>query len=562
MMLFIRNNFLFGLIPLLLLHGCGAGLGNRAAKNNQVQTDSSLIEPVSVNNLFLDSIAVADFLIKHPEFKNQQEQAWKFYQRRNYQFAWFNNDGITEHAANFMNMLMNYREEGITDTTVFNPQLKSLYDSLSSGSHVIQGVDPLITETELLLSASFFKYAQQIWGGLGEKELQDVDWYIKQKRLPYVALLDSMLSNPQYFSQQKPVYRQYDLLKSQLKKYHELEQSGSWQLIVADKKSYKTGDSSTVINAIRKRLFLLGDLASTDTTSNIYDSTLVIAVKNFQDRHGLATDGVIGISMITALNVPLSSRIQQIMINMERSRWVPVQLKGDYLAVNIPEYKLHVYDDDSLVWECNVVVGSVNNQTVIFNGNMKYIVFSPYWNIPTSIIAKEIVPGAKRNANYIASHNMEVVAGGKVISPSSVNWSNYSGYNFPYAIRQKPGPNNSLGRVKFLFPNNYSIYLHDTPSKSLFNEPARAFSHGCIRVGEPVRLAEYLLRNDSLWTPEKIAPAMNSTKETTVTLKTPVPVFIAYFTAWVDRKGRINFRNDIYGHDGRMAKLLFNNPTL
>ena len=168
----------------------------------------------------------------------------------------------------------------------------------------------------------------------------------------------------------------------------------------------------------------------------------------------------------------------------------------------------------------------------------------------------------KRNSSYLAKHNMEVVSGSGVVNPSSIDWNKYTGKNFPYTIRQKPGPNNSLGRVKFLFPNSYSIYLHDTPAKSLFNESSRAFSHGCIRVGEPQRLAEYLLRNDSVWTADKIEKAMNSDKETSVTLSTPVPVFIAYFTAWVDRSGKINFRDDIYGHDARLARVMFNNPAL
>jgi murein L,D-transpeptidase YcbB/YkuD len=299
-----------------------------------------------------------------------------------------------------------------------------------------------------------------------------------------------------------------------------------------------------------------------DTSSMVFDSTMMKAVKNFQQRFGLTVDGVIGADMISELNVPLSYRIQEIMINMERSRWVPAEIGGDYLAVNIPEYMLHVYEGDSLKWECNVVVGSVANQTVIFNDKMKYIVFSPYWNIPSSIVAKEILPAAKRNPSYLNKKNMEVVSSGGVVDPYSIDWEKYSGYKFPYTIRQKPGPNNSLGRVKFIFPNNYNIYLHDTPSKSLFEESSRAFSHGCIRVGEPLRLAEYLLRNDSTWTHDKIVQAMNSGKETTVTLQKTVPVFIAYFTAWVDRKGRINFRKDIYGHDARMAKVMFSNPSL
>lgn len=548
---------LSGWVAVVFILGCGSSWSERKL----YLSDSSLIEPSIINNLYLDSATVAAFLVAHPDFSDQDRQLWKFYTLRNYQYAWFNNDGMVEQASNFMNMLANYRQEGISDTSVFDERLKNSYDSLAAGAHSFHGADRLTAETELLLSANFFKYAQQIWGGMNEAELKDLDWYIKRKRLPYVAMLDSMLTDPQYFSRQQPVYRQYDLLKAQLQKYRALEQH-DWPEIVLEKKSCKPGDSSQVLPLIRKRLFLLGDLLSPDTSGVVYDSVLQVAIENFQSRHGLAVDGAIGTQVIEALNVPVSVRIKQIIINMERSRWVPIKLQGDYLAVNIPEYRLHVYEHDSMILECNVVVGSVTNQTVIFNGNMQYVVFSPYWNVPASIVAKEILPAVKRNPNYLASHNMEVVAGNKVLSPSSINWSNYSGYQFPYSIRQKPGANNSLGRVKFLFPNNYSIYLHDTPAKSLFNEPARAFSHGCIRVSEPVKLAQYLLRNDTAWTPEKIALAMNSNTETTVTLQNPVPVFIAYFTAWVDRKGRLNFRNDVYGHDARLAKTMFNNPLL
>lgn len=545
-------------VAAICLNGCKSGKKD----TSEVSADSAAVDPAGINNLFLDSMSVAAFLESHREFKNQSKQLEKFYQKRKYQFAWFNNDGLVEQSANFMNMLMNLHQEGISDSSIYNPELKLLYDTITTGAYQFNGADAVSKEIELLLSSEFFKYAQQIWGGIGENQLKDLDWYIKRKQLPYVTMLDSMIANPNFFAEQKPVYRQYDLLKDYLKNYRTIDSLTAWSPIVTDQKAYKKGDSSLVISEIRKRLFVFGDLTTPDTVSHVFDQELEPAVKAFQRRYGLKEDGVIGAAMIAELNVPVSNRIQQIMVNMERSRWVPIQLKGDYLAVNIPEYRLHVYEHDSLVWDCNVVVGSVTNQTVIFNGDMKYIAFSPYWNIPSSIIGKEILPAMKRNSSYLAKHNMEVVSGSGVVNPSSIDWNKYTGKNFPYTIRQKPGPNNSLGRVKFLFPNSYSIYLHDTPAKSLFNESSRAFSHGCIRVGEPQRLAEYLLRNDSVWTADKIEKAMNSDKETSVTLSTPVPVFIAYFTAWVDRSGKINFRDDIYGHDARLARVMFNNPAL
>ncbi|WP_199200320.1 L,D-transpeptidase family protein [Adhaeribacter arboris] len=196
-----------------------------------------------------------------------------------------------------------------------------------------------------------------------------------------------------------------------------------------------------------------------------------------------------------------------------------------------------VYRADSLLWSCNAVVGQTDHATTLFYGEIKYVVFSPYWNIPPGILRKEVIPGMKKNANYLKNHNMEI-----------------TGYRAGLpVVRQKPGPSNSLGLVKFLFPNSYNIYLHDTPAKSLFNESARAFSHGCIRIAEPAKLAGFLLKDNQKWNSAKIDSAMHSGKEHYVTIKNKVPVFIAYFTAFIDRNGRLNFRKDIYNLDERLA---------
>jgi murein L,D-transpeptidase YcbB/YkuD len=263
---------------------------------------------------------------------------------------------------------------------------------------------------------------------------------------------------------------------------------------------------------------------------------MYFGIRSFQSRYGLGEDGVAGPSVLREMAAPLSKRIRQIIVNMERCRWLPTETDSNYLVVNIPQFKLHVYENNRINWSCNVVVGKETNKTVIFKGDMKHVVFSPYWNVPPSIIKKEIMPAMNRNKNYLNSHNME--------------WNNGN-------VRQKPGPNNSLGLVKFLFPNSFNIYLHDTPSKSLFKEDKRAFSHGCIRVSEPRRLAEYLLRNNSSWPKDKIWNAMNSGKEQYVTLNPTVPVYIVYFTAFVDHEGKLNFRDDVYKRDEALASTLF-----
>jgi len=522
--------------------------------------DSLLIEPDSINKNYIDSSDISRFFLEFPRLKKQEDRVLKFYEKRNFQYAWFDNHGLIEQAHLFVNLAANYNAEGVDDTIVYDTLLSRWHEYYDDSTVII---DSFSAKMELMLTSQFFQYAQRIWGGISEKQSRDLDWYIKRKRLPYVTMLDSMLINPNFFAEQTPVFKQYDSLKNWLQYYQSIEAVAKWDSIFPEKKKYQNGDTSKVILQIRKRLYWLRDLPAEDTAGNRFDSALVDAVKKFQQTHGLADDGAIGPQTIDRLNIPLANRIEEIMINMERCRWVPIQPHDEYITVNIPEYLMRVYDHDTLAWSCNVVVGETTRQTVIFNGNLRYVVFSPYWVIPPGILQNEILPACRKDPNYIHKQNMEVVeAGGAIVDPKDIDWRKYSAKNFPYKIRQKPGASNSLGKVKFLFPNEYDIYLHDTPAKGLFSRNKRNFSHGCIRVSEPMKLSEFLLRTDSSWTEDRIKAAMNAGKEQYVTLKKPVPVFIGYLTCFVDSKGRLNFRDDVYGHDKRLAETLFTNPSL
>lgn len=228
-------------------------------------------------------------------------------------------------------------------------------------------------------------------------------------------------------------------------------------------------------------------------------------------------------------------------MNMDRMRWVAHEPNGHLIVVNIPEFVMHVYEGKQKVFDIDVVVGKEGHNTMMFNGDLNQVVFSPYWNVPPSIVAKEILPAIEKNPNYLAKENMEITGNDDGLP----------------VVRQKPGTKNALGKVKFLFPNSFNIYFHDTPAKSLFNKDQRAYSHGCIRLREPEKLANYVLRNQPEWTPEKISEAMNSGDEKYVKVKNPIPVVITYYTAWVDENGRLNFRGDIYGHDARLAEKMF-----
>jgi murein L,D-transpeptidase YcbB/YkuD len=504
------------------------------------QRDTTITAVNAYNELFLDSTKLEAFIAANKYDDSLANQFRSFYNLRNYQYAWFSGDGASEQANHFLNLQNDYIGYS-RDSSLYNAHLQKIIDTLNSNdsSYKITAAERL--HTELSLTSQFFNYAQKAY--LGDKKLNttDLKWFIPRKKLDMVSLLDSVLKPVSAGADvYEPVNRQYKMLKKELIRYSAIQHEGGWGPVSTSQKKFVKGDTAAAISLIKKRLYKTGDFSSNDTT-NLFTDSLESAVKRMQKRYGMKEDGVVGGATLREMNQSIDYRIRQLLINLERFRWVPAEVNSDYLLVNIPQFKLHVYQKGKLSFSMNVVVGSLQHSTVIFNGDLKYVVFSPYWNVPPSIVKNEIMPGIQRNKNYIAGHNMEITG--------------YSG-KLPN-VRQKPGANNSLGKVKFLFPNSYNIYLHDTPAKSLFGETSRAFSHGCIRLGEPRKLAEFLLRNDSNWTNEKIRKAMDAGKEKYVTLSKPIPVFIGYFTAWVDSDGLLNFRDDVYGHDAKLAEKMF-----
>ncbi len=480
-----------------------------------------------------DSTAVTTFFKNHPLLQKHESDVKKLYQKHQYHYVWFDKNGINEFANLLYDKTKNLEEEGIE----INVPYKSKFDQIHSNLN--KNTKPNI-ETELLHSSLYFFYAMNVYNGLDSDKSKEVEWYIPRKKQSYISYLDSLLTNPSLINKgEKNLIAQYFLLKKALHKYRQIEKKGGWNSITIDTAvtSYKIGDSATAIAQIRERLFLSDDIKS-DSKSAIYDKELSKGILHYKLRRGYLSNNVISKELIQDLNIPISERIKTIMINMERCRWVSSDIpkSKELIAINIPSFQLSYFKNQEVVLRSKVVVGKILNKTVIFSAPMKYIVFSPYWNVPTSIKKNEILPGIAKNPNYLAEHNME--------------WNGSS-------IRQKPGPKNSLGLIKFLFPNSNDIYLHDTPSKGLFERETRAFSHGCIRVAKPKELAIEILKDNPEWTPEKIDSAMHSGKETWYTLKEKIPVYIGYFTAWVDNDGTIHFYNDIYKRDPLLANLLF-----
>ncbi|ULQ56517.1 L,D-transpeptidase family protein [Flavihumibacter rivuli] len=530
----MRKTFFFLLAVLFFGLGLSCGNSQPGEAPKTISRDTSILPGNSYSELFFDSLDLERFLETRKLPDTARSLMRNFYNQRNFQYAWFDSSGLAEQAGAFWNLQENYIAYS-GDSSIYNPFLQGWADSaLAYGKNAIPS--SIRPEVEWQLTLQFFRYAAKAYMGDRHLNERDLQWFIPRKKADILSLLDTLIKEKgKSISSYEPVNRQYQLLREELKKYHTIQAEGGWQPLVPKKKKYQLGDSLPEISQIKHRLYLTGDFNSPDT-SDLFTPELEAAVKGFQRRYGMKEDGAIGGGTLREMNQPIENRIKQILVNMERIRWVPEEPKGDYVLVNIPEFKAHIYEQGKLVFDMNVVVGTTQNNTVIFTGKLKHVVFSPYWNVPPGILKNEVLPGIKRNPNYLARHNMKWNGG---------------------QVRQKPGPSNSLGLVKFLFPNSYNIYLHDTPSKSLFKQEKRAFSHGCIRVSEPKKFAQWILRDEASWTDDAINAAMNAGKEKYVTVKKDINVFIGYFTAWVDRDGKLNFRDDIYGHDKRMADKMF-----
>lgn len=486
-------------------------------------------KPIDLSKcLALTSSSVDYFYTKYPDLAVYKDQVVAMYNDNNYDFIWYDDEGLKETAEVVYDKINNFYEDGVQAKLPY----RKTFDKLLEHDDC-----PLNAEVELFLSSYYFLYVNKTAKGISSSKVKELGWYLPRKKQSYVNYLDSILVDPKLIDKELNI-DQYYKLKSVLKKYREISKKGGWSTInvPADFKSIKPGDSSAIVAQIRKRLFLTEDIA-TDSKSGIYDSQLQIAVLKYKKRNGFTQDKIILKKHIEEMNVSVDSRIRTIIVNMERCRWIPTELTDakEYIVVNIPSYRLQYVKGGKTALTSNVVVGKPMNRTVVFSGMMSSVVFSPYWNVPADIVKKEIQPELDKDPDYLAKHNME--------------WNEEN-------IRQKPGPDNSLGLVKFLFPNSNNIYLHDTPAKALFNSEKRAFSHGCIRVEKPRELAVRILENDPNWTPEKIDEAMHKGEEKWVTLKRKIPVYIGYFTAIVDADGNINFYKDIYEKDQRLAALL------
>lgn len=507
---------------------------------------------------YLDTNEVEVFLKHNPSYQSVGRKIHKFYSRRDYRLAWSVEGEYVPQASMFINMLRNAHNDGM-NPHVFNIQEIENAINESDGKRK----DSLARKkVDMELSGAYFMYSRKLWKGFVDPEEEGIEWFINRKKIKYGKTLDSILVSDQHnpFEYYMPVHDEYLALQKQLAKYSDIKKQGQWPVLDSlELIKVSSGDTAHNIIALKKRLFLTGDLLDTEQ-NNMYDAKLSEGIKKFQIRNGLTPNGKLTPATIQKLCLPADHTIQQIMINMERWRWVPEKIGRNYLLVNIPEYKLKIIEDDEEIHSMKVIVGKTITHTPIFNDKLEYVVINPYWNVPENIALTELIPSQKKDPGSLERQNIEVYHKYDFEHPVAIEdvmWDSVDYKRFPYQLRQKPGNTNALGNYKFLFPNNFHVYLHDTPTAHLFDKEVRGFSHGCIRVENPEWLADYLLDNIS---PETLSAALQKENQWFKIRKAKqLPVYILYFTAWTDKKGQLHLRDDIYKHDQKLAALLFTN---
>jgi L,D-transpeptidase YcbB len=486
---------------------------------------------------------------------------WKltrtFYERRQHQVAWIDNELPRPQMDALIRAIRAADREGLDPELYGLSFLEGRRNEAAKGFLTKKGFEPVEAgRMDALLTYVYMKYSSDLADGVADLAHADAAWRIEPEKFDPLANLERALNEnrvEESLTGLTPDTPQYRNLRDALADYRKRAAAGGWPLLPANLK-LKPGQKSTAVAELARRLAASGDYQG-DVSGNalpIYGEALQRAVTRFQRRHGLEPDGAIGPVVVAQLNVPIDRRIRQIELNMERWRWLPRDLGARHILVNIPTYQLEVWENGNVPLSMRVVVGRKDTPTPIFNDTMTYLVFSPYWNVPPEIAKNETLPSILKDAGFLDRNMMEVIdAKGNVVDPVNIALDDPEAYRF----RQRPGASNSLGLVKFMFPNQFNVYLHDTPADSLFARATRSFSHGCVRIEKPKELAEYLLRDHAEWTPEKIDEAMHASEERSVKLTQPIPVYLGYWTAAVTADG-VEFRNDVYGIDATQSAQL------
>jgi len=482
----------------------------------------------------------------------------RFYRARDWRPAWTTAIGARREAFELEVALDRAEEEDGLHRNRF--EVQRTHDLLLELRPNLFGRAPdalRLAELDVLLTRSYLTSAQQLVAGRVKAADLPIDWRTGPRSADVVRLLEAALRGhdvPGALRRLDPPHQGFVALREALQRYRAIDAAGGWRPVGPGAR-LSLGHFSPRVAALRARLYTEGQdgLGPPPRDSTLFDPHLRDALRHFQRRYGLDTTGAVEARDVIALDVPAGARVQQIELNLERWRWVPDTLGERCILVNIPEYTLRVVEHQRTVSQMRVVVGKPDWPTPVLSAAVRYVVFNPLWNVPATIAVSEVLGEVQKDPEYLVRNNIRVYEGtgpkADEIDPATIHWNELSADNFTYAFRQDPGPANPVGHVKFMCPNPFNVYLHDTPSTQYFRRTQRDLSHGCVRVEQPLGLAQYVLGGGPEWDQKGIAAALDTSRNEAVTVPQPLPVHLLYFTTWVDDQGAVDFRPDLYGID-------------
>ncbi len=476
-----------------------------------------------------------------------QDSVTAFYENRSYFPAW-SSSGLRE---DLLEALEAAEDDGLAFEEYHGKRIKEDLSNLKDLSEEER------SRLDVIMTDAYFKFAKHLYSGkTNPKDLHGI-WDVPSQKISHLAILEDALEEEDLSAAMdkiRPNHQIYNELKKSLKEYRELSADFEGFEPIPEGETVEPEEEDPRIPQIQGRLKFFGYLKNTDTTGNKYTEEIAEALKTFQAENGIEDDGIIGNNTITFLNKGYDERRDQILVNLERWRWYPRDLGDHFILVNIANYRLQVVKDGDTVRTHKTMVGTEARKTPVFSREVKHLVFNPDWTIPPTIQNKDVIPGMQRNSNYLASKNIKVYdESGNELKPSRINWKGDQAKGLTY--RQDPGATNPLGRVKIMYPNEYLIYLHDTPSQALFERNSRAESSGCVRVEDAIGLAKYLLQDQDEYSSDKIDEIIEGGEKTHVEMKQKVNVHHFYWTAWREN-GRTKFTEDIYNYDEKLLKAL------
>lgn len=478
----------------------------------------------------------------------------QFYARRGFRPAW----STPQLAAQLRQAFADSHHDGLDPADYHLPLLQQLANEVALPG----ATAALHAQNDILLTDGLLRLGYHLSFGKVDPESFDPQWNFGRTlaSMDVVEQIEEAIASGHIYERieaLKPQHPMYLALKRELMRYRAFESTEQWAPFPQGP-TIKPGMSDARVPELRRRMIVSGDLpANAGSDSSEFDTELSAAVRRYQERTGLEPDGAVGPGTVKEINVPIADRVRQLRINLDRGRVLLQDLPAEFVVVNIAGFTVYFVRGNEIVWTSRAQVGRPYRRTPIFRSEISYLVWNPTWTVPPGIIANDILPAARRDPEAITRKGLKVIdASGREVSPSSVDWSRYKSGNIPYTLRQDPGPSNALGRVKIMFPNPYLVYLHDTPSQSLFERAERAFSSGCVRVERALELAQLVLNDPARWNDQSVDAVIKGGQLQNVTLRKKIPVLLAYWTAWVDPQGRMNFRHDLYGQDARWATAL------